>query len=62
MEAAACLINYLELLSDDNNFEKFKITIFSLQPYMRLDSAAVTALNLFPSRGESKNLIFFKKK
>lgn len=53
MEATAALISYLELLIDDNNFDKFKLHEFSLKPYMRLDSSALSALNLFPGRGES---------
>lgn len=56
MGALASLISYLELLADESNFGNFSLERFDLSRCMRLDAAAVSALNLMPSI--SDGLIF----
>ena len=60
MAAAACLIKYMDLLSDSALLGKFKVTQFSLDQHMRLDSAAMRALNLLPqSTDANKNMSLY---
>jgi DNA mismatch repair protein MSH2 len=49
MSATACLLHGLQLLSDSSNFGTYKLFRYDLSQYMRLDNAAVHALNILPN-------------
>ncbi|KAJ3670194.1 hypothetical protein LUZ60_010518 [Juncus effusus] len=54
------LISYAELLTDDSNYSNYSIEKYSLDKYMRLDSAAVRALNVFESKTDlNRNFSLF---
>lgn len=48
MSSAAALLSYLGLLSDESNFGRYTLKTHDLSEYLRLDHAALRALNLFP--------------
>jgi len=60
MGAAAALLQHLELLGDDRNFGHFELLEFNLKGRMRLDNAAIDALQLLPTKRElNKKLNLF---
>ncbi|KAL0480561.1 DNA mismatch repair protein Msh2 [Acrasis kona] len=48
MGAVACLIHYLDMMGDQNNYGYYDLATFDLDQFMKLDSSAVKALNLVP--------------
>eukprot|EP01119_Soliformovum_irregulare_P000750 TRINITY_DN1054_c1_g1_i2.p1 TRINITY_DN1054_c1_g1~~TRINITY_DN1054_c1_g1_i2.p1 ORF type:complete len:813 (-),score=306.49 TRINITY_DN1054_c1_g1_i2:95-2533(-) len=55
MSATACLYRTFELLADDTNEKSYSLNHFNFREYLRLDSAAISALHLFPdSAGVSR--------
>ncbi|KAJ0962602.1 hypothetical protein J5N97_027724 [Dioscorea zingiberensis] len=58
--ALGALVSYAELLADDSNYGNYSIQRYNLDSYMRLDSAAMRALNVLENRTDSnKNFSLF---
>ncbi|XP_020097414.1 DNA mismatch repair protein MSH2 [Ananas comosus] len=58
--ALGALMSYMELLSDDSNYGNYSIEKYNLDSYMRLDSAAMRALNVLESKTDlNKNFSLF---
>ncbi|ELU00339.1 hypothetical protein CAPTEDRAFT_184281 [Capitella teleta] len=55
VSSVAALIKYLDLLADESSFNQYTLSSFDLSQYVKLDSAAVRALNLMPSPTEGGN-------
>lgn len=57
MKEAMCslqaVIKHLHLMGNEQNFNQFKISSLNVQQYVRLDNAAIQALNLLPKPGLS---------
>jgi DNA mismatch repair protein MSH2 len=53
LRAAACLVSRGNLLSDPSNHGAVEVVAAGLDAHVRLDAAAVRALNLFPSARDS---------
>jgi len=60
MGSAAALIKYLGVLTDPTNFGQYRLYQHDLSQYMKLDAAALRALNLMPGpRDGSKTMSLF---
>ncbi|KAF2670707.1 DNA mismatch repair protein [Microthyrium microscopicum] len=60
MSSAAALIKYLGLMSQQSNFGQYALYQHDLAQYMKLDAAALRALNLMPGpRDGSKTMSLF---
>lgn len=58
--ALGALLSYVELLADDSNYGNYTIQNYSLDSYMRLDSAAMRALNVLENKTDAnKNFSLF---
>lgn len=60
MGSAAALIKYLGVMSDTSNFGQYQLYQHDLSQYMKLDAAALKALNLMPgARDGSKTMSLY---
>ncbi|KAK5190457.1 MSH2 protein [Exophiala xenobiotica] len=60
MGSAAALIKYLGALTDPSNFGQYRLYQHDLSQFMKLDAAALRALNLMPGpRDGAKNMSLF---
>jgi DNA mismatch repair protein MSH2 len=59
LPALACLLEYLDLLGDESNYGTFKMSEYQLAEFMRVDAAAIRALNIFALPGDPKNACLF---
>lgn len=58
--ALGLLLSYAELLADESNYGNYTIRRYNLDSYMRLDSAAIRALNVLESKTDAnKNFSLF---
>lgn len=58
--ALGALLSYAELLADENNYGNYSLRQYNLDSYMRLDSAAMRALNVMESKTDAnKNFSLF---
>ncbi|KAM3965060.1 DNA mismatch repair protein spel1 [Aphomia sociella] len=53
MTSLAAAIKYSALLTDSTNFGRFRLNTVQAECFMHLDTAALTALNVFPEPGDT---------
>jgi DNA mismatch repair protein MSH2 len=51
--AVAGLLSYMELLADSQNYQKWNVKVHETGQYMRLDAAAMKALNVMRLKGDT---------
>ncbi|KAJ6852089.1 DNA mismatch repair protein MSH2 [Iris pallida] len=60
LSSLGALLSYVELLADETNYGNYTIQKYNLDSYMRLDSAAMRALNVLENKSDSnKNFSLF---
>uniref|UniRef100_A0A1D1Z5I0 DNA mismatch repair protein MSH2 n=2 Tax=Anthurium amnicola TaxID=1678845 RepID=A0A1D1Z5I0_9ARAE len=58
--ALGALLSYVDILGDDSNYGNYTLQKYNLDNYMRLDSTAMRALNVFQSKTDAnKNFSLF---
>ncbi|XP_075975314.1 DNA mismatch repair protein spel1 [Anticarsia gemmatalis] len=55
MTSLAAAIKYAALLNDSTNFGRFRLSTIQADCFLHLDSAALSALNVFPELGDSSH-------
>lgn len=53
MGSLQALVKFLNLSGDERNFNQYKFETLDMSRFVRLDNAALQALNVFPQAGTS---------
>lgn len=57
--SAAAIIAYLGLMADTANYSQYSLAQYDLSQYMRLDAAAVRALNIMPGPTDNRTMSLY---
>lgn len=60
MESLAAALKYLDVIKDESCLGKFSIKLLNLERFVHMDTAAFTALNLFPPPGVNYRSSIYK--